>query len=152
MIGSACPYFAIEPAADNEHDPADQDSRPSFPDKCPSGPSQHQKAPLRGRRSMKSCGVVGRAAITRLGRCAYPSVAQESRSSSRFRLAGSTVETLIIVTMLAGLRSSTHEPVEGLFGSPPESAIPSEDIGLRVLAGNGAVHLEGIAFDPVVAQ
>jgi hypothetical protein len=29
----ACPYIAMKPAADNEHDPTDQDSRTSFPDK-----------------------------------------------------------------------------------------------------------------------
>jgi hypothetical protein len=29
----ARPYFAIETCSDNEHDPTDQDSRTSFPDK-----------------------------------------------------------------------------------------------------------------------
>jgi sugar lactone lactonase YvrE len=38
----ACPYFAIEPCSDNEHDPTDQDSRASFTDKDPSEPSRQQ--------------------------------------------------------------------------------------------------------------
>lgn len=35
FIERACPYVAIELALGNKHDPADQDSRTSFPDKCP---------------------------------------------------------------------------------------------------------------------
>jgi hypothetical protein len=34
FIEWARPYFAIEPCSDNEHDPTDQDSRTSFPDKA----------------------------------------------------------------------------------------------------------------------
>ena len=36
LIGQAYPYVAMKRAPDNELDPADQDSRTSFPDKGPS--------------------------------------------------------------------------------------------------------------------
>jgi hypothetical protein len=42
FIGRACPYVAMDPALDNEHDPMDQDSRTSFPDKGSWEPSQQQ--------------------------------------------------------------------------------------------------------------
>ncbi len=42
LIGRAYPYVAMDPAWDNEHDPADQDSRTSFPDKDASERSRQQ--------------------------------------------------------------------------------------------------------------
>jgi hypothetical protein len=50
----ACSYFAIEPCSDNEHDPTDQDSRTSFPDKDPSEPSRWQKITVSSSDSSRS--------------------------------------------------------------------------------------------------